>query len=565
MGLTSGPFITLMMILALAALAATVWLWPRVAGRRLRDLGARVGLLAVCQVLVITAFLVAINNYFSFFGSWAEMFGTAAPPPIRLAGVSHSARPIQITASDLGPAPGGGSVLPIQADGVIATRAPGAAGTITRPAGNPGPRGLTKPSGLMVPGLVAVPAGGHVPGGVRVPGAVPSPGEVRAPDGASLPGTAGAIGGSGRVESASARRGGAGSGSAGSGGAGSGSAGSGSAGSGGAGSGGAGSGGAGSAASIGPGPLAGLHAATGKLRPSSRRSGGSRDSGRVQFAAPGQLGPPAVNGEVLQVSMRGERTGISVSRDYIYLPPQYFQRAYAHARFPVVLALTGYPNDTWSIIKRLALPATAARMVAAKKIRPAIYLMMNVSPALPRDTECTNVPAGLQVFSFFAVDVPRAMEQMFRVQPGRSGWATLGYSTGGYCAAKLAMLDPGQFGNAVSMAGYYSAIQDQTTGDLYGGSAGYQNENNLNWRLEHLPAPPVSVLVTSSRVGERSLPGTLAFLQLIHAPMHGYSLILPQGGHNYRTWDRQLPQSLEWLSKRLTPAVPQQSGAALQR
>ena len=263
--------------------------------------------------------------------------------------------------------------------------------------------------------------------------------------------------------------------------------------------------------------------------------------------------------------MRGERTGISVSRDYIYLPPQYFQRAYAHARFPVVLALTGYPNDTWSIVKRLALPATAARMVAAKKIKPAIYLMMNVSPALPRDTECTNVPAGLQVFSFFAVDVPQAMEQMFRVQAGRSGWATLGYSTGGYCAAKLAMLDPGQFGNAVSMAGYYSAIQDQTTGDLYGGSAGYQNENNLNWRLEHLPAPPVSVLVTSSRVGERSLPGTLAFLQLIHPPMHGYSLILPQGGHNYRTWDRQLPQSLQWLSKRLTPAVPRQSGAALQR
>jgi S-formylglutathione hydrolase FrmB len=28
-----------------------------------------------------------------------------------------------------------------------------------------------------------------------------------------------------------------------------------------------------------------------------------------------------------------------------------------------------------------------------------------------------------------------------------------------------------------------------------------------------------------------------------------------QGGHNYRTWVRQLPQSLEWLNQRLTPAV----------
>jgi enterochelin esterase-like enzyme len=563
MGLTSGLFITLMMILAVGALAATVWLWPRVAGRRLRDLGARIGLLAVGQFLVIAAFLVLINSYFSFFGSWAEVVGSAAPPPIRLAGVSHSARLIQITASDLGPAPGGGSVLPIQADGVIASRAPGAAGTKPRPAGNPGPRGVTAPSGLMAPGLmapglvapglVAAPAGGFVPGGVRVPVAARSPSEVRAPDGASLAGAPLADGGSGRAESQRAGRGSAGTASAGSGSAGTGSAGTGS-----AGTGSAGTGNAGSAQAVGPGPLAGLRPATGKLRP-------ARSSDRVQFATPGQLGPPAVNGEVLQVSMRGERTGIAVSRDYIYLPPQYFQRAYARARFPVVLALTGYPNDTWSIIKRLALPATAARMVAAKKIKPAIYLMMNVSPALPRDTECTNVPAGLQVFSFFAVDVPRAMEQMFRVQTGRSGWATLGYSTGGYCAAKLAMLAPGQFRNAVAMAGYYNAIKDQTTGNLYGGSAAYQNENNLNWRLEHLPAPPVSVLVTSSRVGERSLPGTLGFMQLIHAPMHGYSLILPQGGHNYRTWDRQLPQSLEWLSRRLSPAVPQQSAAVLQR
>ncbi len=161
------------------------------------------------------------------------------------------------------------------------------------------------------------------------------------------------------------------------------------------------------------------------------------------------------------------------------------------------------------------------------------------------------------MLSFFSTDVPLAMEQAYRVQTGRTGWATLGYSTGGYCATKLAMLDPGQYSAAVSMAGYYNAIQDQTTGDLYGGSTAYQDENDLFWRLTHLPAPPVSVLVTSSRVGERSLPGTLEFLRLIRPPMRGYSLIVPQGGHNYRTWNRELPQSLEWLSRRLAPAVPQ--------
>jgi enterochelin esterase-like enzyme len=273
----------------------------------------------------------------------------------------------------------------------------------------------------------------------------------------------------------------------------------------------------------------------------------------------------AAVGEVLQVNLMGERTGIRVSSDYVYLPPQYFQRAYARARFPVVLALTGYPNDPWSIVKRLALPAAAARLVAAGRIRPAIYVMMNVSVVLPRDTECTNIPAGPQVASFFAQDVPQAVERTFRAQAGRSGWAVLGYSTGAYCAAKLAMMYPSQFSSAVAMAGYYVALKDQTTGNLYGGSQAYRNENNLDWRLTHLPAPPVSVLVTSSRVGEKDLPGTLAFLRLIHAPMRAYSLLVRQGGHNYHTWNRELPQSLEWLNQRLTSASPHVQQVALGR
>lgn len=261
-------------------------------------------------------------------------------------------------------------------------------------------------------------------------------------------------------------------------------------------------------------------------------------------------------GKILQMTVTGEHTGVVSADDYVYLPPQYFQPAYAHSRFPVVLALTGYPNDPWSIVRWLDLPSTAARLVAEGKVRPAVYVMMNVSVALPRDTECTNVPEGPQAETFLAQDVPLAVERTFRVQAGRTGWAVLGYSTGGYCAAKLAMMYPYQFSSAVSMAGYYTALKDSTTGNLYGGSTAFQNENSLDWRLAHLPAPPVSVLVTSSKVGEHDLPGTLTFLHLIHPPMHGYSLILAQGGHNYGTWVRQLPQSLEWLNQRLTPVAP---------
>lgn len=278
-----------------------------------------------------------------------------------------------------------------------------------------------------------------------------------------------------------------------------------------------------------------------------------------RFAGRSAVGPghgelavrAAGSGVVLRVTIHGEYTGIVAVDDYVFLPPQYFQPAYRGARFPVILTFAGYPNDPLNLMRLLELPAIAARLAAAGRISPAIYVMVNPSVALPRDTECTNIPAGLQVATFFGTDVPLAVERTFAARASRSGWAAIGYSTGAYCAVKMAMLFPGQFTAAVGLSGYYVADKDRTTGNLYGGSLSYRNENNLDWRLTHLPAPPVSVLVASSASGEKSLPNTLGFLRLIKLPMRGYGLIPPHGGHNYFTWRRELPQSLEWLSRRL--------------
>ncbi len=303
-------------------------------------------------------------------------------------------------------------------------------------------------------------------------------------------------------------------------------------------------------------------------RPSRRRAvsvlfyGFGLGPGRGQPGLPPHADGPGVRrlirlpgaaryGMIARVQVKGLRSGLTASSSYVYLPPQYFQRAFADKRFPAVLALTGYPGGAKSIIDRLDLPVTAARLAAAGRGRPVVYVMLNVSPAFPRDTECTNVPAGPQVATFFAVDVPLAIEQTFHVTASRAGWGTLGYSTGGYCAAKLTMLYPDTFSTAVSIAGYYTALHDWTTGNLYGSSSAYQNENNLDWRLRHLPAPPVSLLVTSSKVGENTYLGTLRFLRLIRPPMHVYALIHPVGGHNFGVWSHELPQALQWLISRL--------------
>jgi putative esterase len=390
MGLTSGTLLLVAIAAAAGSLAAIVWAWPRLARRRPAYLAARLAAIAVSQLLVIAAFLIWLNSYFSFYASWSQLPGASAGTrPVVLQRAGGVAGPVMVYGSRPGPAPGRSRLAPV-ADG---------AGTLPREAA------------------------------------------------ASAPATA----------------------------------------------------------------------------------------GRLQ-----------------QVVIRGKRTGLSSGPGYVYLPPQYFQPAYARTRFPVVLALTGYPGLAGGIIHRLALPAVAAQLMANGRVQPTVYVMLTVSPLFPADTECTDIPGGPQVASFLAQDVPRAVEKTFRVTASPAGWGVLGYSTGGYCAVKLAMMYPDRFSAAVSMAGYYQGVRGHPVPGLWGGSIGYWHENSPGWRLRHLPPPPVSVLVTSSRVGDGSLPGTLAFLREIRPPMRGYSLIVPEGGHNFRIWNRELTPCLKWLSRQLS-------------
>ena len=55
----------------------------------------------------------------------------------------------------------------------------------------------------------------------------------------------------------------------------------------------------------------------------------------------------------------------------------------------------------------------------------------------------------------------------------------------------------------------------------------------------------VAVLLTTSQLGEVDYRQTLRFLRMVRPPMRGYSLILGQGGHNFRTWGHELTQALK--------------------
>jgi S-formylglutathione hydrolase FrmB len=236
----------------------------------------------------------------------------------------------------------------------------------------------------------------------------------------------------------------------------------------------------------------------------------------------------------------------------VVLPPEYNEEKYAHTRFPVVIVMPGYPGTPKIYLTRVPLPATMRTEVAAGRATPFIAVIIKESVATPRDTECADVMGGPKVETFLSREVPNDLMRLLRVRRDRSGWALLGNSTGGFCAIKLAMRHPDRFASAVSMSGYFTAILDSTTGDLYGHSRRVRDLNNPLWRLGHLPAPPIAALVSVSR-NEPLWPGTRRFLAAVKLPMQVDSIIAPTGGHNTRQWAAVLPKAVDWLGLRFGP------------
>ncbi|MFE5911983.1 alpha/beta hydrolase [Streptomyces wedmorensis] len=262
-------------------------------------------------------------------------------------------------------------------------------------------------------------------------------------------------------------------------------------------------------------------------------------------------GRPAVGGRIQKVVIAGDRSGI-VSSAYVYLPPEYFQERYARRTFPAAVVLTGYPGTAENLIKGLKYPRTAYLQAKEGRMQPMILVMLRPTVAPPRDTECVDVPGGPKTETFFAEDLPRAVSESYRVGTKPRNWGFMGNSTGGYCALKIALRHPDRFAAGAGFSAYYRAAEDVTTGDLFHGDERLRRRSDLLWSLDHLPQGRSSFLVTTSKRGEDNLRATREFVGKVKSPAKVSSITLESGGHNFNTWNREIPPGLVWMSGRLS-------------
>ncbi len=257
---------------------------------------------------------------------------------------------------------------------------------------------------------------------------------------------------------------------------------------------------------------------------------------------------------------------------YVYLPPQYFQPAYMHYRFPVVELIHGQPGAPQDWINLLDVNAVLNQLVTQRRAKPVVLVMPDANGAEDISLQCLNQAGGAADLTYLAQDLPDAIARRLRVTPPGPSWAIAGYSEGGYCAANMALRFPARYGFAGVMSGYFSPLTNTLQHPYrvvspFGGNRTLKAENTPLRELQVLPPtariPHFWLGAGTGNKGDVSAAET--FWQELTLRQTDVPLDLTHGeGHNMGTWTREVPSMLAWMTPRMVEAAKKQAAASHQ-
>jgi enterochelin esterase-like enzyme len=265
-----------------------------------------------------------------------------------------------------------------------------------------------------------------------------------------------------------------------------------------------------------------------------------------------------LGGGVLSTDYRGPSSGLQ-GQVLVWTPPQYYSDAYRNYRFPVIVLLHGVPGSPQAWVRGGRATTMLADLMRDGKMKPAVLVMPRVDPG--GNTDCIDVPGGPQTATWLSRDVPGLIAEQFRVLDQPSGWAVVGDSTGGYCAAKLPLQYPTVFATGMAFS------PDDFHGDPAVVSSAPLREANDPIRLASLGAP-VSLLIATTGTDPSSTPDNAAALyNAARLPTYvAPPIVVRDGGHNWGTWQALYPAVFGWVGAHLgapSPVVsPQQRAVA---
>lgn len=228
----------------------------------------------------------------------------------------------------------------------------------------------------------------------------------------------------------------------------------------------------------------------------------------------------------------------------VWLPPGYHDPENAGRHYPVVELFSGFPGSAMSWFRSLDVNTVLADLMRQNKSEPFILVAPRSNVVKGHDTECTDIPRGPKVATWLAKDVREVVAKNFRVQPGKQGWAAMGFSTGGFCASKIVEQYPDLFAAGVSLSGHVQPTIGEITRDPR-----LTRENSPVDLLS--TRPPVALLLTGSQQDHDTVTAIDAMKQSVQQPTRLFTYVLSSGGHNIGVWRSMLPQAFVWLSQKL--------------
>ena len=167
----------------------------------------------------------------------------------------------------------------------------------------------------------------------------------------------------------------------------------------------------------------------------------------------------------------------------------------------------------------------------------------------------TDMPYGLNYFTYISQELPELMEKTFHFPMDREHLYVAGLSMGGYGAMKCALTYPERFAGAMSYSGGLNSLENgeaihtlMSDGELQailGMEEKVAPENNL-WELakKSAAAPQKPWLYVACGTEDGLLSHSRAFAN--HVKALGYSTTYEEwpGLHNWFFWDRALARSL---------------------
>ena len=235
---------------------------------------------------------------------------------------------------------------------------------------------------------------------------------------------------------------------------------------------------------------------------------------------------------------------------YVVLPPKIAAQMQANLSSPtigsdyqVVELFPGYPGVPQAWIGSLSGIQTLEKLENAGTVQNTIAIIPAINVAPGQDTECLNFVGGPDVETWITTDM-RAFATKFIGLDNRP-WTSFGYSTGGWCAAEVAIRHPDLYNNAVSLAGYFKptfsiGISKHEKNFLL-------SKYDLITALKKAPTG-VHMMIIASQKDKFTNLAAKNFMSAATGLIPIRYVSIPQGGHNTNVWKPFVSTAFEWIN-----------------